>query len=83
MLLRLGSTMMGGAATMGGVMMLAAAGPFLAGVGVGAGIVGGAVLARRAMKKRTAWRDEDSVAAAGDTPAMPDEGEAYPLGAPD
>lgn len=84
MLLRCGSTMMGGAAaTMGGMMMLAAAGPFLAGVGVGAGILGGACLARRAMKKRTAWRDEDSVAAAEASPRMPDEGEPYPLGAPD
>ena len=83
MLLRCGSRMMGGgAAAMGGVMLLAAAGPFLAGIGVGAGIVGGACLARRALKRRSAWKDEDMVAAASE-PAMPDEGEAYPLNAPD
>lgn len=81
MLLRCGSRMMGGgAAAMGGMVMLAAAAPFLAGVGVGAGIVGGACLARRAIKKRQSWKDEGEVAAA---PAMPDAGEAYPLGAPD
>jgi hypothetical protein len=82
MLLRCGSRMMGGtAAAMGGMVMLAAAAPFLAGVGVGAGIVGGACLARRALKKRTAWKDDGEISAA--EPAMPDEGEAYPLGAPD
>lgn len=82
MLLRCGSRMMGGgAAAMGGMVMLAAAGPFLAGVGVGAGIVGGACLARRAIKKRRSWKDEGAVSAA--EPAMPDAGEAYPLGAPD
>lgn len=86
MLLRCGSRMMGGgAAAMGGMVMLAAAAPFLAGVGagvgVGAGIVGGACLARRAIKKRRSWKDEGAVSAA--EPAMPDAGEAYPLGAPD
>lgn len=82
MLLRCGSRMMGGgAAAMGGMVMLAAAAPFLAGIGVGAGIVGGACLARRALKQRRAWKDDAEVTAAD--PAMPAEGEAYPLGAPD
>jgi hypothetical protein len=87
MLLRCGSTMLGGAAaTMGGMAMLAAAGPFLAGVGVGAALVGGACVARKAMRRRTAWRDEGSAATAATAsaePRMPDEGESYPLGAPD
>lgn len=83
MLLRCGSRMMGGgAAAMGGMVMLAAAGPFLAGVGVGAGIVGGACLARRALKQRRAWKDEGEVGTASEA-SMPDQGEAYPLGAPD
>lgn len=87
MLLRCGSTMMGGAAAaMGGMAMLAAAGPFLAGVGVGAALVGGACLARRALRHRTAWRDDRHGAAAAtmaDEPPMPDEGEPLPAGAPD
>ncbi len=78
MLLRCGTRMMGGAAaTMGGMAVLAAVGPFLAGIGVGAAVVGGAFAAREAMRRRTAWRDEDG---AGIGPAMPDEGE--PIGAP-
>ena len=44
---------------MGGMAMLAAVGPFLAGVGVGAAVVGGSVLARKAMQRRTSWRDDD------------------------
>ncbi|MCO6416418.1 hypothetical protein JYK14_09590 [Siccirubricoccus sp. KC 17139] len=58
---------------MGGLAVMTAVGPFLAGIGVGAGIVGGACLARRAMRKRSEWRDEP----ASDLPppeAMPDEG---------
>ncbi|MBX9697987.1 MAG: hypothetical protein K2X74_01065 [Acetobacteraceae bacterium] len=78
MLLRCGTRMMGGAAaTMGGVALLAAA-PFLAGVGVGAALVGGAAVARKAMRRRSAWRDEGSVTAV-DEPMMPDEGEPRPL----
>jgi hypothetical protein len=78
MLLRCGTKMMGGAAaTMGGMAVLAAVGPFLAGIGVGAAVVGGALAARQAMRRRTAWREED---AAG-LPAMPDEGEPMPGGA--
>lgn len=44
---------------MGGMAMLAAVGPFLAGLGVGAAVVGGSVLARKAMQRRTSWRDDD------------------------
>ncbi len=90
MLLGCGTRMMGGGATaaIGGMAMLAAAGPFLAGLGVGAALVGGAVLARRARKQRTAWREDDAGGGApmamggggaGMTePPMPDEGEASP-----
>jgi hypothetical protein len=91
MLLGCGTRMMGGGATaaLGGVAMLAAAGPFLAGLGLGAALVGGAVLARRAMRQRTAWRDDELGTASGamagtgdagmaETPMMPDEGEPKP-----
>ncbi|WP_149537603.1 hypothetical protein [Siccirubricoccus phaeus] len=59
----------------GGLAVITAVGPFLAGVGVGVGIVGGACLARRAWKKRSEWRDQpkDDLPAAE---AMPDEGVA-------
>ncbi|MDO9711310.1 hypothetical protein [Paracraurococcus lichenis] len=62
-------------AMMGGMTMLACTGPFLAGIGVGAGIVGASILARKAMERRSGWRDEpvDTL-----TPEMPDEGEAAP-----
>ena len=43
---------------MGGMAMLAAVGPFLAGVGVGAAVVGGSILARNAMPRRDTWRDD-------------------------
>ena len=46
---------------MGGMAMLAAVGPFLAGVGVGAAVVGGSVLARKAMERRNRWRDDDGM----------------------
>lgn len=72
----LGGTMMGGATALGGMAMLAAAGPFLAGIGVGAAVVGGACLARQAMRRRTAWRDEGDAMPAAADPAMPDEGAA-------
>ena len=90
MLLGCGTRMMGGGATaaLGGMAVLAAAGPFLAGLGVGAALVGGAVLARRAMKQRTAWREDDAGGGAAmamggggagmTEPPMPDEGEASP-----
>ena len=55
---------------MGGMAVLAGIGPFLAGIGVGAGIVGGAILARKAMERRSGWRDEPSDTL-GD---LPDEG---------
>lgn len=47
-----------GSAALGGMAMLASVGPFLAGLGVGAAVVGGACLARQAMKRRTSWRDD-------------------------
>jgi hypothetical protein len=72
--------MMGGAAaTMGGMAMLAAAGPFMAGLGVGAALVGGACLARQVMKRRTSWRD-DALDRGADAAMMPDEGETRPAG---
>lgn len=46
---------------MGGMAMLAAVGPFLAGVGIGAAVVGGSVLARKAMRRRDSWRDDDGL----------------------
>ena len=46
---------------MGGMAMLAAVGPFLAGVGVGAALVGGSILARKAMERRNRWRDDDGM----------------------
>ena len=68
----LGMPMAMAGTAMGGLAMLAAVGPFLAGVGVGAAIVGGSVLARKAMQRRSGWRDEPS-----DTLSdLPDEGEA-------
>ena len=83
MLMRCGSTMMGGAAaTMGGMALLAGIGPFLAGLGVGAALVGGACLARQAMNRRSGWREDGAgMGMANDPlPPMPDEGEA-PSGA--
>jgi len=64
---------------MGGMAMLAGVGPFLAGIGVGAGIVGGAYLARKAMNRRSGWRDDPIDSVAGD---LPDEGEALPAANP-
>jgi hypothetical protein len=46
---------------MGGMAMMAAVGPFLAGLGVGAALVGGSILARRAMERRNSWRDDDGM----------------------
>lgn len=46
---------------MGGMAMMAAVGPFLAGLGVGAALVGGSVLARKAMQRRNNWRDDDGM----------------------
>ncbi|MBK1657041.1 hypothetical protein [Paracraurococcus ruber] len=58
---------------MGGMAMLASIGPFLAGLGVGAGLVGASLVARKAMERRSGWRD-DPVDPLAD--AMPDEGDA-------
>ena len=46
---------------MGGMAMMAAVGPFLAGLGVGAALVGGSILARKAMQRRNSWRDDDGL----------------------
>jgi len=83
MLLRLGSMMSGGAAALGGAALLAAVGPFVAGVGTGVALVGGACVLRKAVRHRTAWRDEGGAAAYPDTadPGMPDEGEPGPAAA--
>ncbi len=48
---------------MGGMAMMAAVGPFLAGLGVGAALVGGSILARKAMERRNSWRDDDGMGA--------------------
>lgn len=65
---------------MGGMAMLAGIGPFLAGIGVGAGIVGGAMLARKAMERRSGWRDDPMA----DTTVtdLPDEGDTAPAANP-
>lgn len=63
---------------MGGMAVLAGIGPFLAGVGVGAGLVGAAVLARQAMKGRSGWRDEPAETLTD----LPDEGEVSPVSNP-
>lgn len=81
MLLRCGTMMGGATAAMGGLALLAMTGPFLAGMGAGAALVGGACVARRAMRQRTAWRDEGAGMAS--EPMMPDEGESRPVDAPD
>ncbi len=83
MLLRCGTMMGGATAAMGGLAVLAMTGPFLAGMGVGAAVVGGACLARRAMRQRTGWRDEGTGAGLASEPMMPDEGESRPVDAPD
>lgn len=70
MLMRCGPMAMTGA-TLGGMAMLASVGPFLAGLGVGAAVVGGACLARRAMKQRTSWRDDPGVQV---NPPLPGDG---------
>ena len=49
-----------------GVMMTGVA--FAAGLGLGAAAVGGACLARRAMKQRSQWRDEDRAMAPEQSP---------------
>jgi hypothetical protein len=46
---------------MGGMAAMAAIGPFLAGLGVGAALVGGSILARKAMERRNSWRDDDGL----------------------
>jgi len=48
---------------MGGMAAMAAVGPFLAGLGVGAALVGGSILARKAMERRNNWRDDDGMGA--------------------
>ena len=81
MLLRLGSMMSGGAAALGGAAGLAAAGPFVAGIGTGVALVGGACLVRKAMRRRTGWRDHDAPEGHHEAEPFvaPDEGEAGPI----
>ena len=71
MFMRAAATTAAAATTTG---MVFASLAFLTGVGVGAAAIGGACLARRAMKQRNSWKDDTSVSAS-DTMAMPDEGE--------
>lgn len=49
---------------------------FTAGVGTGAALVGGACLARRALKKRGDWQDDKASVSAADT--LPEDGDALP-----
>jgi hypothetical protein len=49
---------------------------FTAGVGAGAALVGGACLARRAMKKRNAWKEDKASVSAADT--LADDGDMLP-----
>jgi hypothetical protein len=51
------------AGTAMGGMAIMAVGPFLAGLGVGAAVVGGSILARKAMQRRNSWRDDDGLGA--------------------
>ncbi|CAA9234702.1 MAG: hypothetical protein AVDCRST_MAG27-2190 [uncultured Craurococcus sp.] len=53
--------------------MIVASFAFLTGIGVGAAAIGGACLARQAMKRRNSWKDD--TASMSVTEAMPDEGE--------
>ena len=53
--------------------MIVASFAFLTGIGVGAAAIGGACLARQAMKRRNNWKDD--AASMSVTEAMPDEGE--------
>lgn len=74
MFMRAAATTAAAATTTG---MIVASFAFLTGVGVGAAAIGGACLARQAMKRRNSWRD-DSSSSVSAADAMPDEGEATP-----
>ncbi len=54
--------------------MIVASFAFLTGIGVGAAAIGGACLARQAMKRRNSWKDDTSSMMPADP--MPDEGDA-------
>ncbi len=69
MFMRAAATTAAAATTTG---MIVASFAFLTGIGVGAAAIGGACLARQAMKRRNSWRDDSTDMAAE---AMPDEGE--------
>lgn len=60
-------SMMGAMAApmLGGMALLAGLGPFLLGTGVGAAMVGGALLARQRMQRRDSWRDDAPITTAG------------------
>jgi hypothetical protein len=72
MFMRAAATTAAAATTTG---MVVASFAFLTGLGLGAAAVGGACLARQAMKRRDSWRDDGASMAAE---AMPDEGEPTP-----
>lgn len=69
MFMRAAATTAAAATTTG---MIVASFAFLTGIGVGAAAIGGACLARQAMKRRNSWKDDTTSMAAE---AMPDEGE--------
>jgi hypothetical protein len=71
MFMRAAATTAAAATTTG---MIVASFAFLTGIGVGAAAIGGACLARQAMKRRNSWKDDtSSMMPAAET--MPDEGE--------
>lgn len=69
MFMRAAATTAAAATTTG---MIVASFAFLTGIGVGAAAIGGACLARQAMKRRNSWKDDTTSMA---VEAMPDEGE--------
>ena len=70
MFMRAAATTAAAATTTG---MVVASFAFLTGLGLGAAAVGGACLARQAMKRRNSWKDD--TASMPVTDPMPDEGE--------
>ncbi|MBL6076756.1 hypothetical protein JMJ56_01980 [Belnapia sp. T18] len=70
MFMRAAATTAAAATTTG---MVVASFAFLTGLGLGAAAVGGACLARQAMKRRNSWKDDTT--SMPTTEAMPDEGE--------
>ena len=75
MFMRAAATTAAAATTTG---MVVASFAFLTGLGLGAAAVGGACLARQAMKRRNSWKDDTTSMPMPTTDPMPDEGEPMP-----